>query len=95
MADNDERRPGDWTHKAQRTYESSNTILKDPGAKKWYQETFWIVFLLVVFWPVGLVLMWKGDWPMPAKVVVTAVLAVIVVISFNMSMAVQQMTAGS
>lgn len=88
---NDEHRPGDWTHKGQRTYESANTIVKDPGAKKWYQETFWIVLFLVIFWPVGLVLMWRSDWHVAVKAIVTAVLAVMVWFSFSMSMAVSQM----
>lgn len=95
MADNDERRPGDWLHKGQRTYESANTIIKEPGTKKWYQETFWIIFFLVLFWPVGLVLMWRSDWHVAVKIAVTVVLAVMVYFSMNLYMATQQMTAGS
>lgn len=95
MADNDERRPGDWLHKSQRTYESANTIIKEPGAKKWYQETFWIIFFLVLFWPVGLVLMWRSDWHIAVKIAVTVALAVMVYFSMNLYMATQQMTAGS
>lgn len=95
MADNDERRPGDWLHKSQRTYESANTIIKEPGTKKWYQETFWIIFFLVLFWPVGLVLMWRSDWHVAVKIAVTVVLAVMVYFSMNLYMATQQMTAGS
>ena len=41
--DENGNRPGDWMHKNQRTKESVNRIIKDPNAKKWYQETFWIV----------------------------------------------------
>ncbi len=47
------RKTGDWQH---RDHESANTIVRDPHAKKWHQQTFWIVFFLVVFWPVGIVL---------------------------------------
>lgn len=94
MADsNDERRPGDWTHKSQRTYESANTIVKDPGAKKWYQDTFWIIFFLVLLWPVGVVLMWRSDWHVAVKVVVSVVLAVMVYFAFSLSLAAQQLSA--
>lgn len=94
MADNNgERRAGDWTHKSQRTYETANTIVKDPNAKKWYQDTFWIIFFLVIFWPVGIVLMWRSSWHVAVKVIVTIVLAFMVFFAFSMSMAVSQMQA--
>ncbi len=73
--DENGNRPGDWMHKNQRTRESANNIVKDPHAKKWYQETFWIVVLLLVFWPAGIVLAWKSDWPLAAKVIVSVVVA--------------------
>lgn len=88
------RRAGDWTHKAQRSHDQANRIVKDPNAKKWYEDSFWIIFLLVVFWPVGLVLMWRSDWHVAVKAVVTVVLAVVVVISFSLWSAVQA-TMGS
>ena len=91
--DSNGRRAGDWTHKSQRTHDQANTIVKDPGAKKWYQDNFWIIFLLVVFWPVGLVLMWRSDWHVAVKVIVTVVLAAAVVLSFSMWSAVQAATA--
>ena len=83
------RRAGDWTHKAQRSHEQANRIVKEPGAGKWHQDTFWIVFLLVVFWPVGLVLMWRSDWHVAVKAVVTIALAVVVVASFSLWSATQ------
>ena len=49
---------GDWTHRGQgRTRENANNIVTTGDEKKWYDQTFWIIFFLVVFWPVGLVLM--------------------------------------
>ena len=52
---------GDWTHRGQgRTRENANDIVTTGDEKKWYDQTFWIVFFLVVLWPVGLVLMWRG-----------------------------------
>lgn len=40
--------------------------------KKWYQQTGWIVFLLIVFFPVGLFLMWKyTNWNKWLKVGIT------------------------
>lgn len=82
---------GDWTHRGQgRTREHANEILEDPNAKKWYEQTFWIIFFLVVFWPVGAVLMWRRGctWPVAVKVIVTLVLAFVVVLSYQMSQAV-------
>lgn len=40
--------------------------------KKWYQKTGWIIALLILFFPVGLFLMWKyTDWKKPVKWIVT------------------------
>ncbi|MCI8469108.1 MAG: holotricin-3 [Eggerthellaceae bacterium] len=83
------RRAGDWTHKSQRTHDQANTIIKDPGAKKWYQDTFWIIFFLVILWPVGVVLMWRSDWHIAVKVIVSVLLAGVVYLSFSMWSAVQ------
>lgn len=92
MADNEERRPGDWTHKQQRTYDKVNQLAKDPNAKKWYDDNFWIIFFLVLFWPVGIVLMWRSRWHVAVKVIVSVLLLVMIYFSFQMSMAVQSMT---
>ena len=48
-----------------------------------------IIFLLVVFWPVGLVLMWRSGWPVAAKVVVSIVIVALAVVSFSLWSAVQ------
>lgn len=41
--------------------------------KKWYQKTGWIIALIILFFPVGLFLMWKyTDWKKPVKFAVTA-----------------------
>ena len=38
------------------------------SGKKWYQKTVWIIALLILFFPVGLFLMWKyTDWKKPVK----------------------------
>lgn len=40
--------------------------------KKWYQQTGWIIFLLIVFFPVGLFLMWKyTNWNKWLKIGIT------------------------
>ncbi len=59
--------------------------------KKWYDQAFWIIFFLVVLlWPVGLVLMWRGacTWHVAVKIVVTIVLVGVVALSHQMSQAV-------
>ena len=71
-----ERRPGDWQRRSSR---QANTILKDPNEKKWYNQTFWIVVFLFVFWPVGVVLTWISDWPVPVKIIATAIVVAMAV----------------
>lgn len=82
---------GDWTHRGQgRTRENANDIVGTGDEKKWYDQTFWIIFFLVVLWPVGLVLMWRGacTWHVAVKIVVTIVLVGVVALSYQMSQAV-------
>ena len=67
---------GDWAHRGQgRTRENANDIVTTGDEKKWYDQTFWIVFFLIVLWPVGLVMMWRSAcaWNTVVKVVVTIV----------------------
>ena len=66
-------RPGDWQHKAQR--EDANDLMRDPNEKKWHKQTFWIVFFLLIFWPVGIVLCWKSDWHIAIKIIATIYVA--------------------
>ena len=50
--------------------------------KKWYQKTWGIVALLILFFPVGLYLMWKhASWNKTAKWIVTGVFAFFVLVS--------------
>ncbi len=82
---------GDWTHRGQgRTRENANDIITEDDEKKWYDQTFWIIFFLVVLWPVGLVLMWRRacTWHVAVKVVVTIVLLFMAMLSYQMSQAV-------
>lgn len=47
---------------------------------KWYQRTWAIILLLIIFFPVGLFLMWKySNWSKIAKGVVTGFFALILV----------------
>lgn len=56
--------------------------MSDEAKKKWFQQDWAIVLLLVVFFPVGLYLMWKhAKWSQKAKGIVTGVLALVVVAS--------------
>ena len=48
--------------------------------KKWYQKTGWIIAWLILFFPVGLFLMWKyADWKKPVKGIVSALFAFIII----------------
>lgn len=51
--------------------------------KKLYQKTWFIILLLVVFWPVGLFLMWKyTNWNKLVKIIIT-VICVFALISYG------------
>ena len=89
--DENGRSYGDWTHRGQgRTRENANDIAgaDADGEQKWYHQTFWVIFSLVIFWPVGLYLMWRGTWPVAVKVIVTIAIVALVVVSYQMSQAV-------
>ena len=50
---------------------------QDPDHKKWYQKTGWIIALLILFFPVGLFLMWKyTNWKKPVKGIITALILI-------------------
>lgn len=85
----DNRRAGDWQHKAQRA--DANDLMRDPNEKKWYKQTFWIVFFLLIFWPVGIVICWKSDWHIAVKIIATIYVAFCVYMSWNMWQATMQM----
>lgn len=87
MADG-ERRPGDWQRKDLR--QNANDLIEDPNTKKWYKQTFWIVFFLLVFWPVGVVLCWRSDWHIAVKIIATVLIAFVVYFAVGASQAVMQ-----
>ena len=88
MAD-DNRRPGDWQRRDLR--QDANDLMEEPNQKKWYNQTFWVIFFLVIFWPVGIVLAWRSDWHIAAKIAASVFVVVAVYFSYNMSLAVQAM----
>lgn len=86
------RRPGDWQRKDLR--QNANDLVDyDPNPKKWHKQTFWIVFLTFIFWPVGIVLVWRSDWHLAFKIIATAYVAFALFMSWNMYQAVMQMQA--
>lgn len=91
MAD-DDRRAGDWLKRDLR--KNANDLIEEPNQKVWYKQTFWIVFFLVIFWPVGIVLCWRSDWHIVAKIVATVLVLMSVYVSMSMYQAVSQMQLG-
>lgn len=85
MAD-DNRRAGDWQRRDLR--QNADDLIEEPSAKPWHRQTFWIVFFLVIFWPVGIVLCWKSNWHIAIKIIVTVLIAFFVYFSVTMSQAV-------
>ena len=49
-------------------------------SQDWYRHTWVIVVALIVFFPVGLALMWISGWKTPTKIVVSAAFVVLAVL---------------
>ena len=90
MAD-DDRRAGDWQKRDLR--KNANDLIEEPNQKAWYKQTFWIVFFLIVFWPVGIVLCWRNSWHIVAKVLASVAVAFMVYFSVTMYQATQALMA--
>lgn len=83
----DGRRVGDWQN---RSHDEANSLVGQ-NPKKWYDQTFWIVVLLLAFWPVGIVLVWRSYWHVAAKVAASVFVAFCVYVVRNMNQAVMAM----
>lgn len=47
---------------------------------KFYKKNWFIILMLILFWPAGLPLMWKfSPWSKTAKIIITVVIAVLVI----------------
>ena len=60
----------------------SSSFLPDPTQrddKKWHEKTGWIIFFLIVFFPIGLFLMWKSNWKKAPKIIVSALYGLAVI----------------
>ena len=52
--------------------------------KRWYQKTIWIILWLILFFPVGIFLMWRyANWKKPVKIVISAVFALFIYSGFT------------
>ena len=50
---------------------------------KFYQKNWFVILMLILFFPVGLFLMWKyANWRNYAKIIVTVAIALLVVVSY-------------
>lgn len=49
--------------------------------QKWYEKNLWVIVFLIIFWPVGLFLMWKykPEWKMWVKVLITILILLVLV----------------
>lgn len=57
----------------------NSSFIPDPSQqnnKKWHEKTGWIIFFLIVFFPIGLFLMWKSNWKKAPKIIVSALYGV-------------------
>lgn len=54
-----------------------------PTEKKFYQKNWFIILLLILFWPVGLFLMWKyAEWKKPVKIIISCLAAISLIFAF-------------
>lgn len=50
---------------------------------KWYQKTWVIILFLIFFFPVGIGLMWMSNWKTPAKVIISILFGILLILSFT------------
>ncbi len=54
--------------------------------KKWYQKREWIYMLVLLFWPVGLYLLWTNkEIERQSKLIVTGIFLILLVIGLLMN----------
>lgn len=59
-------------------YQSSSNGDPNNDSKKWYQKTSWIIALLILFFPVGIYLMWRyTNWKKPIKIFISLFFGII------------------
>ena len=53
-------------------------------SKKFYEQTWFIVLILIIFFPAGLVLVWTNkQWSQKGKIIATAIVAVLVILGLG------------
>ena len=71
---------GNSTTKTKNSQGSAETM--SASNKKWYQKTGYIILLLVLFFPVGLFLMWKyTNWGKKVKIAISVIFALLFIIA--------------
>ncbi|MBO5934043.1 MAG: DUF4236 domain-containing protein [Clostridia bacterium] len=71
---------GNSTTKTKNSQGSTETM--SSSNKKWYQKTGYIILLLVLFFPVGLFLMWKyTNWGKKVKIAISVIFALLFIIA--------------
>lgn len=68
----------------QQPYQMPQYSQQPPQKDPFYKKTWFVILMLILIWPVGLVLMWvnKKDWKLPIKIIITAFFALICIINF-------------
>lgn len=58
-----------------------------PVKPKWYTKTWVVILLLILFWPIGLFLMWryKKDWDKVLKIIITVLFIAAALFSYGSS----------
>ena len=71
--------PADGATSAQQMGPEIEEKPQAPKVQKGYTKTWIIILFLILFFPVGLYLMWKGNWNKTVKIVVTIFFALAVI----------------
>ncbi|MEE0963680.1 MAG: DUF4236 domain-containing protein [Ruminococcus bromii] len=73
---------GGKSKKQTKTSQGCENVMNTTNTQKWYQKTGYIILLLVLFFPVGIFLMWKyTNWNKKVKIAISVILALFFVIS--------------
>ena len=63
---------------------SSNVLVSGQKEKKWYEKTWLICFMLIFFFPLGLIMLWLfGEYSVKAKSVVTLIIVLLLFIGYE------------
>ena len=76
------QQPNNTYQNAAPQYQQYQQYPQPPKKEPLSKQTWFVVLMLVLVWPVGLILMWcnKKEWKLPVKIIITAFFALMLII---------------